>query len=186
MPEATTATTLATTPPLRTTLVVGNPKAGSRTLDAARLLAQQLTGAPAQQELDLVTLGAALLDWNAPVLKEAVQVAAQSQLLIVACPTYKASYTGLLKLFLDNFAGQTGLQGVVAVPLMLGGSERHALAPDLLLKPVLVEIGATCPTPGLYLVDKSYDTDAALPAFATRWKPVVDALLATPHRAGAA
>jgi FMN reductase len=36
---------------------------------------------------------------------------------------------------------------------MLGGHWRHALAADLLLKPVLVELGATCPTRGLFLLE---------------------------------
>jgi FMN reductase len=39
---------------------------------------------------------------------------------------------------------------------MLGAGPAHALAPELLLKPVLVELGATCPTRGLYLLDRSY------------------------------
>jgi FMN reductase len=33
----------------------------------------------------------------------------------------------------------------------LGRHRKHALAADLLLKPVLVELGATCPTRGLFL-----------------------------------
>ena len=39
---------------------------------------------------------------------------------------------------------------------MLGGHWRHALAADLLLKPVLVELGATCPTRGLFLLESEY------------------------------
>ena len=38
-----------------------------------------------------------------------------------------------------RFAGGTGLRGI-AVPLMLGGSPAHSLAPELTLRPVLVEI----------------------------------------------
>ena len=38
----------------------------------------------------------------------------------------------------------------------------HARAPDLLLKPVLVELGATTPTRGLYLLDKAWDAPGAL------------------------
>ena len=53
-----------------------------------------------------------------------------------------------------------GLAGVVAVPMMLGAGPGHALAPELLLKPVLVELGATCPTKGLYLLDTTYDDPA--------------------------
>jgi FMN reductase len=78
-----------------------------------------------------------------------------SDLSVVASPTYKATYTGLLKLFLDRIPGGA-LAGVTAVPLMLGGHWRHALAADLLLKPVLVELGATCPTRGLFLPESEY------------------------------
>ena len=46
--------------------------------------------------------------------------------MIVASPTYKATYTGLLKLFLDRIAGGA-LAGVTAVPVMLGGHWRHSL-----------------------------------------------------------
>jgi FMN reductase len=54
-----------------------------------------------------------------------------------------------------------GLAGVVAIPLMLGAGASHALAPELLLKPVLVELGATCPTRGLYIVDAEYSKTSA-------------------------
>jgi FMN reductase len=78
-----------------------------------------------------------------------------ASLLIVASPTFKAAYTGLLKLFLDQFpAGE--LIGMTAIPLMLGAAPRHALAPELLLRPVLTEIGCSCPLPGLYLLDSQY------------------------------
>jgi len=56
---------------------------------------------------------------------------------------------------LDQFA--TGsLAGVVAFPLMLGGAWLHSLAPEVFLRPVLVELGATCPVRGLYLLDSDY------------------------------
>jgi FMN reductase len=45
---------------------------------------------------------------------------------------------------------------------MLGAGLRHALAPELLLKPVLVELGATCPTRGLYLLDSDYESPSEL------------------------
>lgn len=101
------------------------------------------------------------LDWTAPEVVDAVQVVTSSSLAIFASPTYKATYTGLLKLFLDRFgAGQ--LDGVVAVPLMLGGDWQHALAGEVHLKPVLAEIGAIVPTKALYLIDRELDDAAAL------------------------
>jgi FMN reductase len=136
-------------------IVVGNPKPRSRTWQAAHLVAEKLTGRPADLSVDLVDFGAALLDWADQQVAATIAAVAASDLLIVASPTYKATYTGLLKLFLDRIS--TGaLAGVTAVPLMLGGDWRHSLAADMLLKPVLVELGATCPTRGLFLVDTDY------------------------------
>ena len=165
---------------MRTAVVVGNPKPRSRTLDAATLLAQTLSGSPPDVVVDVVTLGAGLLTWDDRNVLDAVHRVAAADLAVVASPTYKATYSGMLKLFLDQFATAEGLRGVVAVPLMLGAGATHALAPDLLLKPVLVELGATCPTPGLYPNDRTYGEGPALKAFSARWSPVVSALLAAP------
>ena len=107
-------------------------------------------------------------------MHEAVTALREAEVAVVASPTCKGIYTGLLKLFLDQVA--TGdLAGVVAVPLMLGGGPAHALAPDLLLKPVLVELGATTPTRGLYLVDRSWDDLAVLDPWVGRAAPQVAA-----------
>jgi FMN reductase len=59
--------------------------------------------------------------------------------------------------------------------LMLGGHWKHALAPELLLKPVLVEIGATCPTAGLFLVDSELDSGDTLDTWLARARPQVAA-----------
>jgi FMN reductase len=136
-------------------VVVGNPKPRSRTYQAAHLLAEKLAGRPADLSVDLTDLGAELLDWSDPGVAGLVAAVQASDLAVVASPTYKATYTGLLKLFLDRIPGGA-LAGVTAVPLMLGGHWKHAPAADLLLKPVLVELGASCPTRGLFLPESEY------------------------------
>jgi len=75
-----------------------------------------------------------------------------ADLLIVASPTYKASYTGLLKAFVDRLPPRA-LLGRAALPLMVTGSPAHALAVEVHLRPLLVELGATIPTPGLTLTE---------------------------------
>ncbi|MCW2571262.1 MAG: NADPH-dependent reductase [Frankiales bacterium] len=143
------------------TVVVGNPKPSSRTHLAALRVAEQLTGRPADVVLDLATFGAGLLDWRDAAVTEAVDQVLASDLVVVASPTYKGSYSGLLKLFLDRF-GAGALAGTSAIPLMLGGSWKHALAPEVFLKPVLNEIGASTPTAGLYLLEATWDDPHAL------------------------
>jgi FMN reductase len=152
------------------TVVVGNPKPKSRTYEAAVLVAERLTGAPPGLVIDVVDLGAGLLGWGDPAVSEAVAAVCASTLVVVASPTYKATYTGLLKLLLDQVPTDA-MAGVRAVPLMLGAGPRHALAPELLLKPVLVELGATCPTQGLYLVDSDWADEAVLGPWLARARP---------------
>jgi FMN reductase len=152
-------------------VVVGNPKPNSRTLSAAEHVARELAGEP-DLVVDLATLGPAILDWSDPTVADLVKQVGAADLVVVASPTYKAAYTGLLKLFLDRFAGGTGLSGL-AVPLMLGGSPAHALAPELTLRPVLTEIGGTVPGRALYVLDSQHDDPEAYAAWLAVTGPVV-------------
>lgn len=144
----------------RVGIVVGNPKPASRTFQAAARLATALTGRSPEPAVDLAAFGAGLLDWSDTEVEAAVAAVRGLDLVVFASPTYKASYTGLLKVFLDRFPGN-GLDGVVAVPLMLGAGPGHALAPEVFLKPVLAELGAVLPTRALYVLDSAFDQDGA-------------------------
>jgi FMN reductase len=146
---------------MQLTVVVGNPKPRSRTLEAAVAVARRLTDAAPSTVVDVVTLGPGLLGWGDEGVTAAVEAVRTAEVAVIASPTYKAAYTGLLKLFLDQIPTD-GLAGVVAVPVMLGAGPHHALAPEHTLKPVLVELGATCPTRGLYLLESQHDDPAAL------------------------
>ncbi len=148
-----------------TGIIVGNPKPRSRTYEAARVVLAQLTGRDPDFALDLAELGPKLFDWSDPDVAAAVEQVKAARLVVVASPTYKATYTGLLKLFLDRF-GAGSLAGVVAIPVQLGGNWRHSLAPEVHLKPVLAEIGASTPTRALYLLDSDAGDDPAT-GFAT-------------------
>lgn len=149
---------------MSTGIIVGNPKPKSRTFHAAETVIAELTGEGPDFALDLAEFGAGLLDWSDPAVAAAVAQVKSARLVVVASPTFKATYTGLLKLFLDRF-GAGSLAGVTAVPLMLGGDWRHSLAPEVFLKPVLAEIGASTPTRGLFLLDS--DAEAGFGASVT-------------------
>lgn len=141
---------------MKITVVVGNPKPASRTLRVAESLAgvieKLLPGEPAEHRvIDLADHSAKLFEWPEPTLAELNDAVAASDLLVVASPTYKATYTGLLKAFLDRYPSN-GLAGVVAVPVMTGAAADHAMATEFNLRPLLVELGATVPARGLYLV----------------------------------
>ncbi|MGH8995030.1 MAG: NADPH-dependent FMN reductase [Acidimicrobiales bacterium] len=138
-------------------IVVGNPKPRSRTREVAEAVADAAAGAVGldgteRVTVDLADLGALLFDWSSIQVREAVDAIRGCRVVVVASPTFKASYTGLLKSFLDWF-GTTDLRGVTAIPVMVGAGPHHALAVEVHLRPVLVEIGATLPTRGLYVTE---------------------------------
>ncbi|WP_127781941.1 NAD(P)H-dependent oxidoreductase [Rhodococcus sp. X156] len=160
---------------MKVVVVAGNPKPGSRTLEAATLVASALTGEEPAEVIDVITLGPGLLGWGDAGVQAAVATVQAADLVVVASPTFKATYTGVLKLFLDQFATGDGLRGVVVVPLMLGAGPTHAMAPDLFLKHVLVELGATAPAPGLFLLDSTYSSDTRVADYAARWGAVLTA-----------
>jgi FMN reductase len=159
---------------LSVAVLVGNPKRRSRTYEAALLVAERLTGVPADIVVDVADLGPGVLDWADETSTGAVESVRSADVLVVASPTYKAAYTGLLKVFLDRFPSE-GLAGVVAVPLMLGAGPGHALAPEHVLRPVLVELGATVPTRGLYLIDRDFANPQVLDPWLARAVPQVRA-----------
>src|SRR5579872_4942692 len=144
---------------LKLIALVGNPKPGSRTLqvaeELARALGARLAGEGlrvASEAIDIAALGAELLDWQSALVDAALKKTTGADLLIVASPTYKATYTGLLKLFLDRIA-YDGLAGRVALPVMVAAAPIHALAVETHLRPLLVELGASCPARGLCVLE---------------------------------
>lgn len=157
-------------------VVVGNPKPASRTLAVAAAVASGaaeaagLSGAT-RITIDLADLGPELFDWSSARVRSAVDAVRGCALAVVASPTYKGTYTGLLKSFLDWFS-TTELAGVTVVPVMVGAGLQHALAVEVHLRPVLVELGAIMPTRGLYVLESQLDTlDALVAAWLTEAGP---------------
>ncbi|MFN8052100.1 MAG: NAD(P)H-dependent oxidoreductase [Acidimicrobiales bacterium] len=141
-------------------VVVGNPEPASRTRAVGELVARHvasLTSAPDDVlVIELADVGARLLDWRDRSVDELKAIVAGSQALVVATPTYKASFTGLLKLFIDRF-DRHELDGLPTVAVMTGATPLHALAVDTQLRPVLTEIGASQPARGLFLCGPEID-----------------------------
>src|SRR5699024_7928210 len=105
----------------RVVALVGNPRAGSRTLASAEALGGRVATAIGTSDvaaIDLADLAGELLAREHPGADAALERAAAADVLVVATPVYKASYTGLLKSFLDLY-GPDGLAGVVAIPLVV-------------------------------------------------------------------
>jgi FMN reductase len=159
-------------------VVTGNPKPRSRThgvaLAVADAVAAAIPGAPADRlVIDLADHAPRLFDWSDPELTRLTAEVARADVAVFASPTYKASYTGLLKAFLDRY-GNNGLAGVTAIPVMTGGWPGHLLAVEVHLRPVLVELGASVPSRGVYVTEPELaDLDAAVARWAEHAVPLV-------------
>lgn len=156
--------------------VTGNPRPGSRTAALTRTVAMEIAAHVAGlgnvrfTEIDLATPPAPGED-RVAVLRGAT-------VAVVASPTYKATYTGLLKQLLDSVP-HDGLAGVIAIPLMVAGDRVHALAVELHLRPVLVELGAVLPTRGLFFEESQLESPGAvIDPWLERARPALAALVA--------
>ena len=143
---------------LKVTVVVGNPKPRSRTRTVAETLVEKLLepGSYELQVIDLAEYADRIFTWPSDELSVLTTRVAESDLVVFASPTYKATYTGLLKAFLDRYP-TNGLAGVTAIPVHTGGDLTHALGPTVSLAPLLVELGATVPGRGFYFVTSEID-----------------------------
>ena len=181
-------------------VVTGNPKPASRTLGVATAVARVLAdglggahggphdgapdgapgGAPGEPlVVDLAEHAGSLFDPGAAELTELTRQVAASDLLIAASPTYKASYTGMLKAFFDRY-GSNGLAGVTAVPVMTGAWAGHLLAAEVHLRPLLVELGASVPSRALYVTEPQLaDLDTVVASWAETALPLIRRALAS-------
>jgi FMN reductase len=122
-------------------------------------------GDDAPREVDLAVLGASVLEPDDERSIAATELVLAADVLVVASPTYKATYSGLLKAFLDRL-GTGALGGAIAIPLLLGGAPDHRLAVDVHFTPLLLELGARVPARGLFVLESEVD---AFEAFAAGW-----------------
>jgi FMN reductase len=147
--------------------VVGNPRAGSRTAAAAASVAELLAselGTPYRIDelVDLVTFAPAIFqgenasEQERTALEDAVDLVSSASVVVVATPVYKGSYTGLLKSFLDVLRPQA-LAGAVVVPVTVSAAPSHKLLADQHLRPVLAELGASTPVPGVILEERDLE-----------------------------
>jgi len=141
--------------------ISGSPTLRSRTrslvTEIQRRIVQE-TGAGAGL-VDIAELVPSLMvrtrEQASPSLEDALASVERADLLVVASPVYKGSYTGLFKHFMD-LVDYKSLAGVPVALLATGGSDRHALVIDHQLRPLFGFFNAqTLPT-GVFLSDASF------------------------------
>ncbi|MEU0097692.1 NADPH-dependent FMN reductase [Streptomyces sp. NPDC006267] len=144
-------------------VISASPSSTSRTERLGELVAEQLnTYAWHTEHLKVRTLPAAPLlsaDVAHPAVSAAVDQVAQADGIVLATPTYKASFSGLLKTFLDLLP-QFGFSGKAVLPLATGGSTAHVLALDYALRPVAHSLGARHVVQSFFLLDTHLDVSS--------------------------
>ncbi len=136
--------------------IAGSPSHPSRTSAVLEYAKTVLTSEGLQTDLiavrDLPPEDLLFAKFDSPAIKEAQAKVEQASGVIIATPIYKASYTGVLKAFLDLLA-PGALSGKVVLPIATGGTIAHLLAVDYALKPVIATLGARFVLGGVYLLD---------------------------------
>lgn len=94
--------------------------------------------------------------FGSSAIVEANKLVEEAAAVIIASPVYKASYTGVLKTYIDLLP-QKGLEGKLVLPLFIGGTLAHLLSIDYSLKPVLASMGARHFIRGVYATDNQVD-----------------------------
>lgn len=139
--------------------LVGNPRAQSRTSRMVSGVAEAFasaSGGRVAAVLELAEIMDVLFDFSSARVAAALDQILAADVLVVGSPTYKGTYPGLLKAFCDHIGGGQ-LGGLFAVPTMIGGAPNHALAVEVHLRALLVELGATCATPGLFFLESQLE-----------------------------
>lgn len=157
-------------------VVSGNPRPGSRTSTLGVAIGAAIAGragAGPPAVIEVGELGPGLLTPGDGPTAAAVGALLEAAVLVVATPTYKGSYTGILKVLLDRLPAGA-LAGKRAVPVVTAGVAPQAAAAEALLRQLLTELGADVAA-GLPVVE------ADLPGSSSIAETYADSFTSTQH-----
>ena len=138
----------------------GSPSDPSR----SRVLAERALGfAGGGRLVDLATLDpAALLGLGEdPGVVEVRDAVVASDVLIVATPVYRATYTALTKTIFDLLP-MGGLHGTAVVPIASGFVAEHSLSVDHGLRPLIASLGGWTTPTGVYATRADVSDDSVI------------------------
>jgi len=130
---------------MKVVAISGSPSASSKTAMLTDLIAEHLE----REGVNVVHRRVSAIapdvllrgSVNDPFLAEMIEAVGSAHGVIIATPIYKASFSGMLKCFLDILP-QFAMAGKAILPIGTGGSIAHVLALDYALRPVLQSMGA--------------------------------------------
>ncbi len=150
------------TTPLRVVAVSGGMQHPSKSAALAEHLLDLIADeVPSQQTVvEMAALAPQLAGavWRSQLpsaVEQALLAVEQADVLVVATPVFRGSYTGLFKHFFD-FIDQDALIDKPVLLAATGGSERHALVIDHQLRPLFSFFQARSLPLGVYATDKDF------------------------------
>ena len=144
-------------------VVSGNPRVNSRTAMLAGAVgtrAAELLDAAPPEVIDLADFGPDVLVPDDEAVGAALDAVREADLLVFATPTYKGSYTGVLKSFLDPLPAGA-LSGQAALTVVSSAAQAEAEAADGQLRTLLAELGARPVGPGLTVAESRLNDPAS-------------------------
>lgn len=150
------------THPLRLVAVSGGMQRPSRTTALAEellaLIANEIPCEPRLVEMGRIAPQLAGATWRTQLpdtVERELAAVEQADVLVVATPVYRGSYTGLFKHFFD-FIHQDALIDKPVLLAATGGSQRHALVIDHQLRPLFSFFQARTLPLGIYATDEDF------------------------------
>ena len=145
--------------------LLGSPLPGSSSGKIADLILSRLRDRGWETAcIDLSALPSeALLDRQKnDLVDSAITMVTEASIVITATPTYRATYTGLLKVFFDLLSPDS-LVGCFGIPVQTGGSPHHSLTVKYGLEPLLRSLGALVSSKGIYAWGEHWSDDKPSP-----------------------
>lgn len=115
-----------------------------------------------------------------PATEAALSAVAWARIVLVSTPVYRATYSGLLKVFFDLLP-PSGLAGKVALPIATGGGLAHQLVLDHGLRPLLASVGALTVPTATYAIDAQFTAAGPDPIVLLRLERAVAEAIALAH-----
>jgi len=138
--------------------ISGSPSGTSKSrLLVEHALARLAARGATTQLVDLAALPAEPLlgRATAAVVAAALEAATRARIIVAGTPVYRATYSGLLKLFFDLLP-QDCLVGKIGVPIVTGHGAAHSLAVDHGMRPLFASLGATVVASGVYATSSQF------------------------------
>ena len=140
----------------------------------SRTLLERTLAALAERGASTTLIDLASLPADAPLgrrrsadVDAALASVASATIIVASTPVYRATYSGLLKVFFDLLP-LNGLVDKTAIPIATGGSPAHQLVIDHGLRPLFASVGAVTTPTGVYGTDASFDTGQPPPSLIAR------------------